>query len=116
MSKGLIITTHAEERVMIIELSGELTKPDAILPEQILPPDTQIMAVVFNFTAVEYINSAGIALLIRLVRRAREQQAAVLAYGVSNHYQKIFNMVGLTSYLYLYPDEATALAAAGLIR
>ncbi|GAB6173132.1 STAS domain-containing protein [Paradesulfitobacterium aromaticivorans] len=116
MSKGLHISTRTEERVQIIELAGELTQPDAILPEQILPPEAEIIAVVFNFTKVDYINSAGIALLIRLVRQAREKQTAVLAFGVSNHYQKIFTMVGLTNYLYLYPDEEMALAAAGLIK
>lgn len=116
MDKGLQLTTREEEWVKIIELSGEITKSDEVSPDQILPPSQEITAVLLDFTKVDYINSAGIALLIRLVRQAREKPIAILGYGVSSHYQKIFQMVGLTHYLYLYPDETTALAAAGLIR
>lgn len=100
----------------LIDLSGEITKSDAVSPDQILPTKQETKAVVLNFTEINYINSTGIALLIRVVRQARDQSIAVLRYAVSSHYQKIFQMVGLTNYLYLYPDETTALAAAGLIR
>ncbi|KUO73012.1 MAG: hypothetical protein APF81_23960 [Desulfosporosinus sp. BRH_c37] len=116
MAKGLQIISREEEWVKIIELSGEITKSDEVPPDQILPPSQEIKAVVLNFSKVEYINSAGIALLIRVVRLAREKPIAVLAHGLNSHYEKIFNMVGLTNYLYIYPNEGTALAAAGLIR
>jgi len=116
MGKGLKIVAHQEEWVEIIELSGEITKSDEVLPEEILSQDSGIRALVFDFTGVNYINSAGISLLIRLVRMVREKSVAVLAYGLSDHYQKIFKMVGLSNYLYLYPNESAALAAAGLIR
>ena len=115
MSKTLQISSREEEWVKIVELSGEITMSDEGLSNQILPPSKEIKALVLHFAKVDYINSAGIALLIRVVRQAREKPIAVLAYGVSNHYVKIFQMVGLTNYLYLYPNEATALAAAGLI-
>jgi len=116
MDKGLQIISREEEWVKIIELSGEITKSDEVSLDQILPPSQEIKAVVLNFSRVDYINSAGIALLIRVVRLAREKPIAVLAHGVNSHYKKIFQMVGLTNYLYIYPNEATALAAAGLIR
>jgi len=76
------------------------------LPEEVLPKSRVMKAVVLNFCAVDYINSSGIDLLIRLVRQARDKSLTVPANDVSEHYQKIFQMVGLTIYFYSYPDFA----------
>ncbi|HUC92716.1 MAG TPA: STAS domain-containing protein [Paenibacillus sp.] len=60
---------------------------------------------VLDLHQVAYINSAGMALLIRIARAGRKQGYHTFACGVSTHYQKLFRMVGLTEYLMLYPDE-----------
>jgi len=112
MAKSLQIASREEENVRIIDLTGDLTQSEEDLAKLILPSDR---ALILNFTQVDYINSAGIAQLIRLVRSVQENRVTVLAHGVSTHYQKIFQMVSLTNYLYLYPDEKSALAAAGIM-
>lgn len=61
--------------------------------------------IVLNFTQVPYINSLGIALLIRFVRATRKNGQQTFAYGITSHYQKLFLMVGLTEYMMIYPDE-----------
>ncbi|UOF92572.1 STAS domain-containing protein [Fodinisporobacter ferrooxydans] len=60
--------------------------------------------ILFDFTNTRYINSAGIALLIRYVREARQKEYFCYAVGVSSHYQKIFRIVGLSSYIENFPD------------
>jgi len=60
---------------------------------------------VIDFTDVPYINSAGIALLIRLVRLGLKAGYRTFAFGVNGHYQKLFRMVGLTEYMAIYPNE-----------
>ncbi|HZG58176.1 STAS domain-containing protein [Paenibacillus sp.] len=62
-------------------------------------------ALVLDFTGVPYINSAGIAALIRLVRLGRKAGYRSYAFGVSGHYQKLFRMVGLTEYMAIYQSE-----------
>ncbi|MGH7735775.1 MAG: STAS domain-containing protein, partial [Gemmatimonadales bacterium] len=42
--------------------------------------------VVLDFAAVDYINSAGIALIVSLLGRARAQRRQVIACGLSGHY------------------------------
>lgn len=64
---------------------------------------------VLNFTGVPYINSLGIALLIRLVRTTAKAGNQTFAYGITPHYQKLFLMVGLTEYMMVYPDEYSIL-------
>lgn len=60
---------------------------------------------VLNFTDVPYINSTGIALLIRLVRFGKKGGFQTLAFGLHAHYQKLFRMVGLTEYMLICPSE-----------
>lgn len=62
-----------------------------------------------DFTACEYINSAGIAVIIGVVTEARRKGQNVYAFGLSSHYQKLFRMVGLTDYIEICETEAAAL-------
>jgi len=62
-----------------------------------------------DFSACEYINSAGIAVIIGLVTEARRQDRHVFVFGLSPHYQKIFRMVGLADYVEMCSSEAEAL-------
>jgi anti-anti-sigma factor len=62
-----------------------------------------------DFSRCEYINSAGIAVIIGLVTEARRQDRRVLAFGLSAHYQKIFRMVGLAEYVEMCATEEEAL-------
>jgi anti-anti-sigma factor len=60
---------------------------------------------ILNFVHVDYINSMGIAVLIRIVRSLAKAGCQTFAYGVTAHYQKLFRMVGLTEFMAVYPDE-----------
>ena len=59
----------------------------------------------FNFSATDYMNSAGIGLIINLVEEATQIGLKVFAYGLGSHYRKLFSMVGLTERLILVADE-----------
>jgi anti-anti-sigma factor len=59
----------------------------------------------FNFSATDYMNSAGIGLIINLVEEAAQVGQKVFAYGLGSHYRKLFSMVGLTERLTLVADE-----------
>jgi len=59
----------------------------------------------FNFSATDYMNSAGIGLVINLVEDATQAGRKVFAYGLGSHYRKLFSMVGLTDRVVLVADE-----------
>ncbi|MGH3183642.1 MAG: STAS domain-containing protein [Streptosporangiaceae bacterium] len=74
--------------------------------------------VVLDFAAVDYINSAGIAVIVSLLDRARSQRRQLVACGLSGHYRQIFEITRLADFIRLEPDlepatTATAPAAAG---
>ncbi len=68
--------------------------------------------VLLNFSAVEYVNSAGIALIVGLLAKGRKSGRRLLVTGLSNHYVELFQITRLSDYVLLFPDEATALAHA----
>lgn len=57
-----------------------------------------------------YINSGGIAVLIQLLAKTRKNNQSISITGLSEHFKKIFNMVGITKFAKSYNtmDEAVA--------
>ena len=49
-----------------------------------------------DFGAVDYINSTGIALVVRLLADARRDGRAVRARGLTEHYREIFRITRLS--------------------
>jgi anti-anti-sigma regulatory factor len=66
-----------------------------------------------NFEGSDYLNSAGIGLVISLVEDAIQAGRTVYAYGLSSHYRKLFSMVGLTERITLVASEAEMLEKCG---
>ena len=69
--------------------------------------------VILNFENVDYINSTGIAVIVGLLSQARRDGRDVAVYGLSDHYVQIFEITRLSDYMKVYPDENSALSAAG---
>ena len=67
-------------------------------------------SIVLNFGDVSYINSTGIALIVGLLARARKAKRRLLVYGLSPHYQEIFQITRLADFMTVFPDESSALA------
>jgi anti-sigma B factor antagonist len=73
----------------------------------------KVKAIGLNFEASDYLNSAGIGLVISLVEDATQASRTVYAYGLSSHYRKLFSMVGLTERIQLVANEAEMLERCG---
>ena len=57
-------------------------------------------------------NSSGIGLIVTLLIRVNRQKQRLLAFGLSEHYQHIFELTRLNDAIKTYDNESTALAAA----
>jgi anti-anti-sigma factor len=66
----------------------------------------KVKTLALNFDQTDYMNSAGIGLVISLVEDATQAGRRVYAFGLASHYRKLFNMVGLMERLSLASDEA----------
>jgi anti-sigma B factor antagonist len=63
---------------------------------------------VLDFRGVGYINSTGIALIVRLLAEARRDHREVVAVGLTDHYREIFRITRLSDYLTIADTPAAA--------
>ncbi len=56
-----------------------------------------------------YINSGGIAVLIQILAQTQRNNQKMMITGVSNHYKKIFSMVGISKFAKIQDSVESAL-------
>ncbi len=111
MEEELLITFEQKEDKVIVRLQGDITKTsgEKILKcyqgEEGLPNNAKML--LLDFAQVNYINSAGIAYLIRLARSLNHFD--IRAFSLSYHYEKMFHIVGLSKFMKFYPSEWAAI-------
>ena len=95
----------------ILEITGDVTtfaeKPINAAYEKAIQQGAK--NVLLKFAKENFINSAGISIIIGLVSESRKKSMNVAVCGLSSHFEKIFDMIGLTEYVKLYPSEEKAL-------
>jgi anti-sigma B factor antagonist len=62
--------------------------------------------VILDFGRVGYINSTGIALVVRLLADARRDGRTVRAIGLTDHYQEIFRITRLSDFMEIVEGDA----------
>lgn len=94
----------------VIHLAGRLDRDgDATLADAYAQASAAgDTAVRLDFAAVEYINSTGIALIVRLLADARRDGRQVRARGLSTHYREIFRITRLSDFLVLEDEPIEA--------
>jgi len=112
------MTTTTIERarsgdVAFLRITGDVTSAsDAELTEGFgAAVDDGARAVALDFSAMEYMNSGGIGLLVTLLVRAQRSGVRLLAIGLSDHYRQILALTRLDEAIEILPDEAAAMAA-----
>ena len=103
-------------KLSIIDIVGDMTRDSetALMTAYgEVPATTKV--ILFNFTGLEYMNSSGIGLIVTLLIRINRQKQHMLAYGLTEHYQHIFELTRLSEAIGVYDSEAAAAAAAGAL-
>jgi anti-anti-sigma factor len=106
------ITCNAGAPATVLRFSGDITSASkaAVLGTYEGIPIT-VKRIVLDFSAVEYLNSSGIALIIQMMIASHKNNQAIQTFGLKPHFQKVFAMVGITKYTTLHPNEQAACAA-----
>jgi anti-anti-sigma factor len=108
------LRTHIRElpTATIIDLAGDVTSfADSRLHTSFeIASARGLSHIILNFAGVAYINSAGIASVISILADARQRAQTLLIVGLTDHYRKIFRMVGVARYAEILDSEAQAIA------
>ena len=108
----LVATVRQEGTTTILDLSGEIDGfADAAMDDGYArAAATNPQRLLLNFTAVDYINSTGIALIVAVLAKARSDKITLLTCGLSEHYQEMFRITRLSDFIPVFPDDESALA------
>lgn len=98
--------------VSIIDVQGEITSfaENVLMEAYTRATSDGANVIILNFEGLEYMNSGGIGLLVTLLIRANRKDQTLLAYGLTEHYQQIFELTRLNEAIKIYGTEAEALA------
>ena len=114
MSEPLVtIVRKVADRVAVIDISGELNGygEEVLMEAYTTASNGRTQAIILNFTDLEYMNSSGIGLLVTMLIRVQRQKQQLLAYGLSEHYQQIFELTRLNEAIAIYDSESAAVTA-----
>ena len=116
MSETVITEVRrAQDTAAIVDIKGDVTSAseDELTDAYNRACEGETRVIIFNFTALDYMNSGGIGLIVTLLVRANRQHQRLLAFGLSEHYRQIFELTRLDEAISIYDGEVEALAAAG---
>ena len=111
MEQNTQVETRVQNEVGIIDIAGEVTSFSEKIVEEAYEKLTAdgSKKIGFNFKNVSYINSAGMAIIISVLTKSRARDQVLCSWGLTDHFQKIFDMVGITKYMDHKPSEEEAL-------
>jgi anti-sigma B factor antagonist len=97
----------------IIDIQGEVSAfaEDTLMEASAEASTPTTRAIILNFSELEYMNSSGIGLLVTLLIRVNRQKQHLMAFGLSDHYRRIFELTRLNEAIGIYDSEADVLAA-----
>lgn len=97
----------------IIDVQGDITAQSemALMGAYQEASQNGTNSIILNFEGLDYMNSSGIGLLVTMLIRVQRQKQQLLVYGLSEHYQQIFELTRLNEAIGIYADEAAARAA-----
>lgn len=100
MQRECKIRVSDEGETVMISLQGDLTASSEKAMEQAYEKACSYgpKSILLKFDGKSRINSAGIALVINLVIESQDKDCRIFITGVSQHFRKIFELVGLTRY------------------
>lgn len=115
MKENTDIQLQQEGDITIMNIRGDITAYSAsIFTEAYRQALAQgARKIIFKIEKFAYINSGGIALIIQTLYKIKENNQIAAIAGVSPHFKKIFNMVGIAKFAEICDTLDDALHALG---
>jgi anti-sigma B factor antagonist len=100
-------------RLSIIDVVGDITAfvEDQLQNAYLQATSFGIDSIVWNFSKLNFINSSGIGLLVVMLIRARKQNVRMGAYGLNEHFKRLFEMTRLNEVFNVFETEDDAISA-----
>jgi anti-anti-sigma factor len=106
------IKIEREKNIAILQIQGDITaQSEPYINEAYKELNEQgpTPKILIQFQEDAYINSGGIAVLIQILAQTHKNDQQIGITGLSEHFKKIFRMVGITKFANIYDDLGEAL-------
>ena len=103
-----------QDGVTLLHIQGDITaQSESVINEAYQKADEQGAAqkIIMQFEEDVYINSGGIAVLIQILAQTNKKSQQIGIAGLSDHFKKIFNMVGISKFAGIYDSIEDGIAA-----
>ena len=109
------ILLEAQGTVTVLDIRGDITAfSESSLGEAYRKASADgAQKLLLKIEKEAYINSGGIAVLIQVLAQTRRNSQVVAITGISEHFKKIFNMVGITKFAKVFESPEAAIQAIG---
>jgi len=111
MEQQTKVTVRQSGAVVVIDIEGDLTSftNEPVEKAYQQASDQGDKKILLAFREKDYINSAGIAIIIDLVSESQKKGEQMRIAQPSDHFRKIFTLVGLTQHVEVFPSVEQAL-------
>jgi anti-anti-sigma factor len=105
------IQLEKHDAVTLMDIKGDITAfSETFLNEAYQKANDQgASKILLKIDKDAYINSGGIALLIQILAQTKKNNQQIGITGISDHFEKIFHMVGITKFANIYASIEDAL-------
>ena len=106
------VTLKKQGSIVIFNIQGDITSFSEPFLNQAYKEanDQGTEKILLNLEEGAYINSGGIAVLIQILAQTKKNNQQISITGLSEHFKKIFNMVGITKFADIHNDVESAIA------
>ena len=115
MTQGNVTMTVRKvgDHASVVDIRGDVNADaeNAFLDAYTQASTGGVKTIILNFSELEYMNSTGIGLLVTLLMRVKSKGQSLMAVGLSEHYQHIFELTRLNEAIPVFDDEAAAIAS-----
>jgi anti-sigma B factor antagonist len=101
-----------EAEVNLVTLNGKLLAEDevsSITEEILMVIDSSFKNVVFDLSELNYINSSGINMFMKVITKSRVNNGEVIFSGVQGNVEKLFKIAKLNEIYTIYRSKKDAL-------
>ena len=100
--------------ITLLHIQGDITaQSEPVINEAYKKANDQgtVQKILVQFEEDAYINSGGIAVLIQILAHTQKKNQQIGITGLSDHFKKIFNMVGISKFAGIYNTVEDAIEA-----
>ena len=110
--RSMDVTTRTEREITIVAFRGNLDSNTSPQAQQALDPLLAVKGqkLVIDFTALDYISSAGLRVLLGAAKKLQGSGGALRLFGLNETVREVFEISGFAQILPVKGSEAEALA------